>query len=283
MKNTIQKVLSCIAILSLIAGFSANAANTALDSTAAYSADLVTITVAGKDFSASWEEISTVKLTNSNGVDVPLVGSTTNANGSFTVDAASLTKDIYAVSFVTTDGDFGSATFVVDSANTIDVTANVLPILAMNVSGGAVSFGDLVANELKSGSVTTAVKVNTNAANGYTLQVANAGLKDGSNEIVAADTAWEDLNSGFGYGINASVDTGASIDVLNSAAASIDANFNGTDGTKVAGMGGAKNLTTAAGPVSDQTTTVNYYTRVSALQATGNYSDVITYSITGSF
>jgi hypothetical protein len=48
-------------------------------------------------------------------------------------------------------------------------------------------------------------------------------------------------------------------------------------------MGIAATLSSSTGPVSAQDTVVTYYTRISALQATGNYADTITYSITGSF
>ncbi|MCP4520712.1 MAG: hypothetical protein GY827_03305 [Cytophagales bacterium] len=153
----------------------------------------------------------------------------------------------------------------------------------MKVTGGAVAFGDLVADTATTSGDTTTISVNTNAANGYIMQVANVGLIDGGNQIADAATA-ENLSTGYGYGINATVSAGASIDSKSSAAGTVDAAFDGADNTDVSGMSTTPaTLSTATGPVSGQDTVVTYYTRISALQETGNYTDTITYSITGSF
>jgi hypothetical protein len=155
----------------------------------------------------------------------------------------------------------------------------------MKLTGGAVAFGDLVADTAKTAATQTAVEVDTNAANGYTLQISNSanGLYNGSDSIPAAGTK-EDLSSGYGYGVNATVDAGATIDSVASATATVNATlFDG--GTQIAsGMSSTPaTLSSSTGPVANQTTTVSYHTRISALQATGNYTDTITYSLSGSF
>jgi hypothetical protein len=86
----------------------------------------------------------------------------------------------------------------------------------MKVTGGAVAFGDLVADTATTAGTTTTISVNTNAASGYNMQVANSGLVDGGNEIPAATTA-ENLSTGYGYGINATVSAGATVDAVASA------------------------------------------------------------------
>lgn len=284
MKNTFKKIVSLTALMGLLLTLNVNAAALTIDSVALSGTNL-TVTDADKDFTG--DVVTTLRVTDQDaatvaGIDVSDV---TEANGSFVVaDAAlgTLANGVYSVSYITTSGDFSSATFTVGNADQIVVTANVLPILSMKVTGGAVAFGDLTADTVATAGTNTTITVNTNAANGYTMQVANTGLVDGSNTIPAA-AANENLTTGYGYGINASVNAGATIDTKASAAATIAAAFVGTDNTNVSGMGGAQTLTSSTGPVSAQDTTVRYHTRISALQETGNYSDTITYSLTGSF
>lgn len=290
MKNTIKQITSGLVLAGVLGSLAINVNAAALNvDSVVYDdgADTITVTDAGTDFTG--DLITTLRVTDSSaatvaGVDVADV---TEANGSFTVlDAVNLNglaTGIYAVSFVTAGGDFGSATFSVGNADQIQVTANVLPILSMNITGGAVAFGDLVADTPATAGTQTTIAVNTNAANGYTIQVANLGLLDGANQIPDAG-ANENLTTGYGFGVNASVDAGATIDLKTSAAATIAAAYVGADNTNVSGMSTTPaTIASATGPVATQTTTVTYHTRVSALQETGNYTDTITYSITGSF
>lgn len=289
--NVLKKALAGMTMLSVFAGvaLNVNAAAIQVDSVTYNGTNTITVADADKDFSS--DAVTTFRVTDQDGNTVSGIDATdvTESNGSFSVDvtaeAASLAvAGIYSVSFVTTNGDFSSATFTVGGADSVVVSANVLPILTMKVTGGAVSFGDLVADTATTSTTNTTVTVDTNAANGYILQVANTGLVDGSgNEIPAADTL-EDLSvaSNYGYGINATVNAGDTIDTVASAGATVDANFAGA-GQVATGMGTAANLTTATGPVANQATTVSYHAKVSSLQATGNYTDTVTYSITGSF
>lgn len=291
MKNTLKKIGASLVLAGILwsLAVNVNAAALTIDSVVYDDgADTVTVSDAGKDFSI--DAITTLRVTDSSAatvawIDVSDISSETN--GAFVVTDVTnldgLATGIYSVSFITTGGDFGSATFTVGNADQIQVTANVLPILSMNITGWAVAFGDLVADTTATAGTQTTIAVNTNAANGYTIQVANLGLLDGANQIPDAGTN-ENLTLGYGYGINASVDAGATIDLKTSAAATIAAAYAGADNTDVSGMSTTPaTIASATGPVSAQTTTVTYHTRVSALQETGNYADTITYSITGSF
>jgi hypothetical protein len=296
MKITFKKALATIAMFGLLGSFALNvnaaAINMAAGDSAVYNdeTDTVTVNIALKDFAS--DNLSTLRIVNGNTsatvANTTVAQVTANNNGSFVVTNATelngLTDGIYSVSFVTVGGDFGSATFTVGSADQIIVTANVLPILSMKVTGGAVAFGDLVADTAVTSVTTTAIAVNTNAANGYTMQVANSGLKDAVNSTeIESATASENLSSGYGYGINATIDAGATVDTKSSTAGTVDGNFNG-GGQIVSGMSSTPaTLSSSTGPVSAQTTTVSYHTRISALQETGNYTDTITYSITGAF
>lgn len=291
MKITIKKALATIAMLSVLGGFAfnVNAAAINVDSVVYDDGtDTITVTDADKDFST--DVLTTFRVTDQDGSTVAGidVSDVTEANGSFTatnVAIDGLADGIYSIAFVTTNGDFSSEIFVVGNANEVTVTANVLPILTMKLTGGAVAFGDLVADTATTSANTTDIEVDTNAANGYTLQVANSanGLYNGTTSIAAAGTK-EDLSSGYGYGINATVDAGATIDSVASATATINTTlFDG--GAQIAsGMSSTPaTLTSSTGPVANQTTTVSYHTRISALQETGNYTDTVTYSLSGSF
>lgn len=290
MKITFKKALAITAMFGLLGGvaLNVNAAAITIDSVVYNDGtDTITVTDAGKNYSS--DNITTLRVTDENavtiaGVDVSDVSA--NNNGSFVVtdliNLDGLTSGIYSVAFITASGDFSSATFTIGTADQIVVSANVLPILSMKVTGGAVAFGDLVADTATTAGTTTTISVNTNAASGYNMQVANSGLIDGSNTIPAA-TANENLSTGYGYGINATVNAGATVDSVASAGWTIANAFLGVDNTNVSGMGGAATLSSSTGPVSAQNTVVTYYTRISSLQATGNYTDTITYSITGSF
>ncbi len=292
MKITIKKALATIAMLGVLGGlvFNVNAAAITVDSVVYDWTDTITVTDADKDFAA--DVLTTLRVTNQDGATVAGidVSDVTESNGSFTVtvtdESGTLnTAGIYTIAFVTTGGDFGSDLFVTGNANEVDVTANVLPILTMKLTGGAVAFGDLVADTPTTAAISTAVEIDTNAANGYTLQVSNSanGLSNGTVSIPAADIK-EDLSTGYGYGINATVDAGATIDSVASAAAIVNATLFDGAAQVASGMSSTPaTLTSSNGPVADQVTTVSYHARISALQATGNYTDTITYSLSGSF
>lgn len=289
MKITIKKALATIAMLGVLGGlaFNVNAAAITVDSVSYNGTDTITVTDAGKDYTG--DVLTTFRVTDQDGATVAGidVSDVTEANGSFTVDVTAESgtlnvAGVYSIAFITTNGDFSSATFVTGNANEVQVTANVLPILTMKLTGGAVAFGDLVADTAATAGTQTAIEVDTNAANGYTLQVASTDFVDGANQIPHAGVD-EDLSSGYGYGINATVDAGATIDSVASATATVDANFDG-GAQIVTGMSSTPaTLTSSTGPVANQTTTVSYHARISALQETGNYTATTTYSLTGSF
>jgi hypothetical protein len=288
MKITIKKALATIAMLSILGGLALNVNAAAIDvDSVTYDdgTDTITVTDAGKDYTG--DVLTTFRLTDEDGATVAgiTVTDVTEANGSFTatnVAIDGLTDGVYSIAFVTTNGDFSSAIFVVGNANEVQVTANVLPILTMKLTGGAVAFGDLVADTATTAGTQTSIAINTNAANGYTLQVANVGLIDGTNQIPDASTD-EDLASGYGYGINATINAGATIDAKASATGTVDGDFDGA-AQVVTGMSTTPaTLASSTGPVSAQSTTVSYHTRISALQETGNYTDTIIYSLSGSF
>lgn len=273
-------------ILSVLLTLSVDAAS--VTSTASITGNTITVT-ASPDFIG--DIVSTLRVTDKDGNQVAGIDKAdiTPGIGSFTVDvtaeAAALTSGIFNISFITTAWAFSSAIFVTDNQNQVQVTANVLPILSMKIDGAAIAFGDLVADTAATATVNTAITVNTNAANGYTMQVANTGLKDGAKEIEAA-TAGENIStgSGYGYGINATVDAGVSEGGKSSAAGSIATGFVGTDSTSVSGLSSsASTVSSSTGPVSTQVTTIKYHARISALQETGNYTDTVTYSLTSSF
>jgi hypothetical protein len=219
MKITIKKALATLAMLSVLGGLALNVNAAAQTSTSSFdNVNTITVTVAGvADFTA--DVLTTLKVTDQDGAGltgVDVADVTENADTTFTVNTSDhgvLATGIYSVSFVTTNGEFGSSIFIVGNANEVTVTANVLPILTMKVNGGA-AFGDLVAGTIAT-ATTTAITVNTNASAGYQLSVSNSvnGLNKGSaatEDVIAAVTGNStDLSANFGYGIQATVAAGS--------------------------------------------------------------------------
>lgn len=280
-----KKIIAIISVIAMMIGLTAsvNAAKLTVDS-ASISGNNITVVDADQDYTGvTFDRLSIYK--NGSATAVTGVNNThagTLANGSFVIDASGAPANTFddgefVIYFEINGSDNGTVSFSV--GDTVQVSAVVLPILTMALTNANISFGDLVADTAKAGDLATTITVNTNAASGYAVQVANAGLSDGSNSIADAGNN-VDLTSVYGYGINASAVNGDA----GSAAASIDSKYVGVDNTNVSGMSTtAGNLVSANGPVASQVTTVNYHTRVSALQEAGNYSDTVTFTITGSF
>lgn len=303
--NNFNKVVAGLSALAIIAAstLTTNAAALA-DVTATYNTGDDTVTVATTttvDFAV--DTVATLVIADNAGnsvvdtSDSVLDTSTTDTFIITDAELAGLAAGEYTVSVVTTGGEFGSAVFYKGGANQVNVSANVVPVLAMDVTNTDVSFGDMVADQVATGNNTTAITVDTNAVSGYVLSVQNVGLyedKDSSGTlnagdlvITAVDSIEEDLSQAgnYGYGINASVDNlnDTDIDGRVSADGTVHADYDGAADAVSALTTSAKELVRSNGAVANQTTTVTYKAKVSALQEAGNYSDVITYTITASF
>lgn len=294
-----KKIIAMIAVISMIMGITASVNAAVLPANTLsvdVSGDNITVNATGKDFSADNVSALTIYDNGAAVANIDVADVTANNNGDFVFSVAAdatgsfavAQNKTYAIEFATVGGDTGIASYVTD--RTVNVTANVLPILSMALANTSIDFSDLVVDTAKTAGSATTITVNTNADNGYSVQVSNLGLidvTDPANSIAdaAANTDLTDGNS-YGYGINATIDNAGDNDFgsLVSADGTIQGNFNGTDDTKVTGMSTTDaELVSANGPVSGQVTTVSYYSKISALQTAGNYSDTITYTLTGKF
>lgn len=312
--NNFKKAVAGFSALAIVAASTVSVNAAALEKTeATYNAGTDTVTVVtttdgttAKDFSS--DAITTLVI---DGVTATVANVATETATEFTVllptpsevedDNTTDNSGNFTVSFVTASGDFGSAVFSTDNfggegANDVEVTATVVPVLSMDVTNTAVSFGDMVADTVATGDNTTTIAVDTNAVSGYVLSVQNAGLIDagidgtkgtGDDLEIVAASAQEDITAGYGFGINAAITAaGDTIDTVVSATGTVAADFdsvaNGVN--DITGMSSTPaSLVSSDGAVANQTTTVTYKARVSSLQAAGNYSDTITYTITASF
>lgn len=292
MNSTFKKALATIAMLSLLSGFALNVNAAAQTSTSVFDgSNTITVTVPGVAVFTS-DVLTALNVTDQDGTsltNVDVADVTENGDTTFTVDTTNhgvLATGIYSVSFITTAWEFGSSIFVVGAANEIQVTANVLPILSMKVTGSAV-FGDLVAGNIAT-ATTTAITINTNASAGYQLSVANStnGLNKGSNpeDKIAPVTANTDLSAAYGYGIQAVIAAGSAGSAGGASATGVvggDYNYSNDTVSPMTNVG--TSLSSAPGAVIDQITTVTYKAKIDALQETGNYVDTVTYSVTGAF
>jgi hypothetical protein len=119
MKITIKKALATIAMLSVLGGLALNVNAAAIDvDSVVYDdgTDTITVTDAGKDYTG--DVLTTFRVTDQDGATVAgiSVADVSEANGSFTatnVAIDALADGVYSIAFITTNGDFSSAIFVV--------------------------------------------------------------------------------------------------------------------------------------------------------------------------
>lgn len=221
------------------------------------------------------------------GLKLVTVWGTTLASSTITLtDADIVTNTSYSVSFNTSDStglwlDFWAIVPSNGTANTVTVSATVVPTLSMQLTNSSINFWQLIPDVAKQAwlgvspdtPATIDILVKTNGSAGYALSASNLGLKDWVKEILPLG-ANADLTNGatYGYGTNASI-TGIG---------TISARYVGANNTNVSGVNGTT-VASSVGPTAWDTVNMRVYSKISNVQAAWNYVDTVTYTLTGTF
>lgn len=293
--KTLKKIVagtSAIALLAMNAvNFTANAAwldnavatHTALDLGAGL--ETLTVTVAGKDF--SWDAINHIAIYNNAWVSQVSVGAaTSDLNGSFTLntDLDALADNAnYTVSFTTTAGDFGSAVLSLGTGNVITVSAQVEPVLSFAMQATALSLWTLTTSYAPQ---STGLEVGTNAMAWLTVTATstNGWLSSATNGHKIAGSANDALYSAEGYQFISTLGTADSV---------VWATINGLAANSVSdltpGTTNVKTVYTNNSPENfdtawDYDTDFAVQAKIaSATPAAADYTDTITFTVTGNF
>ena len=277
MNTSFKKIVAGVTAVTIVAmngaSFMANAANAGLTVSSAVfnGTDTITVTVA-KNFSS--DAVASVVLKNSAGVvnaGVTVTDVAANLNGSFTVTDAptlgALVPDTYSLAFITVSGDYSAVVVNVGNDNTVQVTARVEPTLSFALSANAITLGTLNTDGATyvDGNITATVA--TNAQGGAVVTFDATGLADKSALVLKSigaltegtTTATADATDAYKFGINAPASGGANV------AASANAVYS------------------VANPVAPTSTIVHIGAVAGATTEAGNYSDTLTFNVTGTF
>jgi|GEM_PF-4324666 len=183
-----------------------------------------------------------------------------------------VTAGFYVITFNTDDGVFGSVTVDTGTYNDVAVSATVVPVLTMSLDASTIALGTLTTASYNTDNVTATVS--TNALGGADVTMASAGLKDTviDREIGVTSIAANPQTAATDY---YKVTTNGA-PVLTDANDGL-ANAGGTD------MVASQVVYNGTGPVSAQATTVTVGAKIGATTEAGNYTDTLTFTVTGSF
>ena len=195
---------------------------------------------------------------------------------------------------LSTNNDYGGALLYVGSANVVTVTASVSPALAFVIRNSA---DNATTNTCALGLLTLTatntcsyrLKITTNSASGYTIQINSDGdlRRSGSGDVadnldidrITSGTSVTTGTEGYGIAITAGSNTGGSV--------TKQSGFTVDDSQLP--ISSATNLIVGAGtnnPGTTDTTNTVLITHRAAMDGdtnTGNYSQLVTYTVSASF
>lgn len=180
-------------------------------------------------------------------------------------------------------GDSGKFAVVIVADEQIAVSATVDPTITLSLSGNSTAFGTLSSTSVTTSSPNITLTISTNAENGYTITVQDAGNTTnpglynssaafliGSGDYSYSNSA--DLSSVAGYGAQCS-----------SASATCSSPYN-VSGNNVGGYElTAQNFATYNDVADNHTITVTNKAKVSGSTPAGSYNDTVTVIATGNF
>lgn len=272
-KKAMAGVTAVTIIAMNMANFTVNAAGLTVASTAYDDGtDTITVTVSGKDFSADNLVSWTVRTSGGTQVSAGTSTEVTEANGSFVITDATnfnnLSADTYSVAFSTVAWDIGGAIVNVGNDNQVVVTATVAPTLSFSLSSNTISLGTLNTDgsTYTEGNITSTVA--TNAQGGAVVTFDATGLADRSAAVLksigslqaATTTLTAEANDAYKFAIDAAV-TGGS--------------------TNIGQTGNA--VTSVSGPSAPVNAVVHIGAVAGATTEAGNYTDTLTFNVTGTF
>ncbi len=194
------------------------------------------------------------------------------------------TANSYSVSIAGTFGDTGSILVNVINDDQVLVSATVPQSLTFSISDNTIGFGSLTSASARfatgdangSGTETEAhnIIVGTNAANGYTVNLAGSTLTYGGNTITAigaTNSASTPGSEQFGLRMSASGGTGA-----------VSAPY-AADGFAFDSAAFPDQIASAAGASANTTYSARYLANISPSTEAGAYTATLTYTATANF
>lgn len=186
-------------------------------------------------------------------------------------------------------GDSGTIATNIVADDTIDVTATVDTSIACTVNNTSTAFGTFTVATVTTASPTITWTVSTNAANGYSLTVRDAG--NATNPGLYSSAAVYLIGSGdasfnntadlavvsIGYGLQGTKTDGDAGSAASTIASPYTATGNNVGGFELT----AQTLSSATGPVANATVVSTLKGKVSGLVPAGSYVDTATYICTG--
>ena len=184
----------------------------------------------------------------------------------------------------------GSAAVEIVTDNTATINATVGPSITCSFAGLTTTFSNLTTGLISTSDTNTVITISTNAPNGFTLTVRDAG--DGANPGLYKSSSPTSLigsaTDGFantatlvagtdGFGIQASTSGGSGASVT--IATRYDQSGNSIGGLELTDT----TLASATGAVSGRGVTMVHKAAVEGLTPAGSYSDTLTYVCTGTF
>lgn len=273
MLTSLKKVTALAGALAIVAmnvipaTVSAAAVNNGV---AAIATDNITIT------SASIAGATVTVAVRKDGAAVPGVTATIAGNVITVVDpdgnvGGGVDAGYYVITFNTDTGVFGSATLDNSSTyNKVNVTATVVPTLSLLVATTNASLGVLSPGTFTATPVNVNLTYSTNAKSGLSVAMASTGLKDAAadHEINQTKISAVATNDGYYEYITAA---GANAAVL------------GAQGVGTA-VGSTQVVVPSTGvPVNGGVTNVKVGAQITNTTVAGNYTDTLTFTVTGTF
>jgi hypothetical protein len=270
MLTNLKKLLAlssavALAAMNMIpAGVGAASVNNAV---AALSAGNITLT------SANITGTTATVRVEKDGVVVPGVTATATGTVITVVDPdgtsdGAVATGYYVITFNTDTGDFGSATFDNSSTyNKVVVSATVVPTLSLSLVNNNSALGVLSPGVFSATPVSVDLTYSTNAKNGLTVAMASTGLKDtaAGHEINATKISAVATNDGLYTFATAS----------GSGAATVNATSTGVALTQT--------VASTSAPVNAAVRNVKVGAQITNTTVSGNYTDTLTFTVTGTF
>lgn len=195
------------------------------------------------------------------GTVITVVDPDGNAGG--TVDAG-----YYVITFNTDTGAYGSATL--DNASTYNkvlVTATVVPTLSIALATTNSALGVLAPGVFSASPINVNLTYSTNAKSGLTISMASTGLKDtlADHEINATKISGVTTNDG--------------VYTVATAAGANNASVTAGSAAVVA----SQTVASSTAPVNAVVRNVKVGAQVTNTTVSGNYTDTLTFTVTGTF
>jgi hypothetical protein len=193
------------------------------------------------------------------------------------------TAATYTISIGGGFGDTGKIAVVVLDDDQFSVTATVDPTLTMSLSATSTAFGALSSTSVTTSSPNIDVTISTNAQNGYTVKISDAG--DGNNPgLYSSQNSYVIGSADYTYGNSADLSSVAGYGIQCSSGSATCASPYNVSSDNVGGYElAAQNLASYSGTASSHTVTITSKAKVTGATPAGSYVDTVTIVTVGNF